>query len=116
MTWFVYRNIRRKIWSLRKRGKVVGHARGVTLLGCTFKVSESGRQRVLLTQQKNVHAGVSARVMHTEVPVSWPWPDAVEVTYNPYKHATFVRRDTGEPVFSAQVVVLDSDGKAWIGA
>ena len=114
MTWFAYRNIRRKDWSLRLHGLVVAHEPAVTLVACTFKVSAAGRRRVLATRTKNVHAGIEAVAMFPGVPPGWPVDGWAEVTYNPYKYETFVRRDTGEPVFSAGTVVLDSDGKAWM--
>lgn len=118
MTWFVYRNITRKIWSLRRdpARRVMGHSPAAHLIDCTFYVSQAGRARVLATQRKNVHAGIKARFLHTGMPVTWPWPEAVEITYNPYKYETFVRKDTGEPVFSARTVVLDEGGRAWMVA
>jgi hypothetical protein len=57
----VYRNLRKRdgVWySIRQHGKVVGHAREVSLSSCEFVVNEAGRKRVLKTGRKNVHAFV----------------------------------------------------------
>jgi hypothetical protein len=96
----VYRNLHRGDWSVKntRTGLVVRHAASVALRDVTLRVSEAGRQRVLREQSKNVHAGVvGSESDYPREGVEW-----VPVTYNPYQHATFVRRDTGEPVLSAR--------------
>lgn len=57
----VYRNLNRRdgVWySVRQNGKVVGHTQLLRLRDCYFVVNEAGRQRVLRTGRKNVHAFV----------------------------------------------------------
>lgn len=58
----VYRNINRpgpQAWySVRQDGLVVGHTQDITLKNVYFVVREGGRQRVLKTGRKNVHAWV----------------------------------------------------------
>lgn len=58
--YFVYRNLHNGKWSLKDMdtGLVVGHATHVVLARMKTKVSEAGRQRVLLEKKKNVHAGL----------------------------------------------------------
>jgi hypothetical protein len=57
-----YWNLHRKMYSIQARfvdeWRVVGYASELTLRYVTFKVSQAGRQRVLRTGVKNVHAYV----------------------------------------------------------
>jgi hypothetical protein len=93
---FVYYNLRKKCWSVRHKNKVIAHANSVALDDVEFKVSEKGRQRVLKTKHKNVHAGVVGILRALDFHVPGPFPMAKprpikvkEVSYNPYKHRFF---------------------------
>lgn len=105
----VYRNLHKKCWSVRQRGKVRLHADYICLKSAEFKVSQKGRTRVLKEQRKNVHAFIKGFIVSpTEinnnvlvgggVGVEW-----VDVTYNPYKHDSFVT-DKGKAVLHADYV------------
>jgi len=110
----VYRNLRKNTFSVLSttapdRGRLIGHADVVVLANVTFKVSQAGRQRVLKDKQKNVHAYVVGLLQYTAQDLDLL--DSLEgfvqeVTYNPYKHTTFVYKDTGLPCFSAGVALL----------
>jgi hypothetical protein len=108
MKVFVYFNLHRKCWSVKAlegptKGRVVQHADTLMLTDCVFKVSEAGRQRVLRERRKNVHAGV----VGTLTPALDRFiRDVKMVTYNPYRAGTFVNKVTGEPIHSADVVLL----------
>ncbi len=106
MKIFVYFNLHKQVWSLKalegpKKGRVIAHRREVMLADCAFKVSETGRQRVLREKAKNVHAGVVGRWVR-KTSASCPR----SVTYNPYKGPTFVTRDTRQSVFNASCALL----------
>lgn len=110
---FVYRNLHfkdRVTYSVKNvaSGLVVDHSPLVYLTDVKFKVSEAGRQRVLREKRKNVHAGVQG--LPSPIGLDVFWDDYVRVTYNPYKYESFVRMDTGEPVFTAQAVMIDAQG------
>lgn len=63
---WVYRNLMRTdgVWySLMQRGIVVAHAKEIGLVDVRFVVREGGRQRVLATGTKNVHAFVVGRLV-----------------------------------------------------
>lgn len=112
----VYWNIRLKCWSVRMNRKVIGHYKQLVLQGCTFHVSERGRQRVLRERRKNVHATVRGYGLC--------WQEAekydpmgglldgpgVVVSYNPYKGPTFTT-DYGLSVTAAEHVIFRADGK-----
>ena len=107
MKYFVYYNLHKHCWSLKnwKSKRVEDHADTVVLFDCTFKVSEAGRQRVLKEQRKNVHAGVLGDAYADEAIGEIPhWFD--EITYNPYKYSSFVKKSTEAPIKSAAIVVM----------
>lgn len=107
---FVYFNLHKKCFSVKdvKTGLVVAHVDTVTLLNVTFKVSQSGRERVLKEQRKNVHAGVKGFLHATTADTN----GLAEAYYNPNKVEQFVNKETGEPLERAMYAVL-SDGKCY---
>lgn len=110
---FAYRNLHRNCWSVKAlegkfKGRVVYYAQDLTLWHGEFKVSEAGRQRVLRENKKNVHAGVVGTI--DESAINWvPMIPGKSVTYNPYKYASFVYKDTGEKARPARFVRLAAD-------
>jgi hypothetical protein len=123
MRVFVYFNLHRKCLSIKalegpNKGRVVAHEQAAYLTDVTFKVSEAGRQRVIREQRKNVHAGV---VGHWEGPGStaaaWAHGRAIGVTYNPYRFATFVERESLSPVRVASLAHINGRQiTAWAAA
>jgi hypothetical protein len=86
----------------------VYHAEKVWLTDATFAVQPSGQRRFYETGHKNVHAFVRGQGAGG----SFPFPfDPIyagwdEATYNPTKHKTFVDRNTGAALHSADRVIL----------
>lgn len=99
------------------KGRVVGHVSAIELEGCTFRVSEAGRQRVIRERAKNVHATVRGRIVQVSQDTA-PSPSLTEkhsailaagglpTTYQPYYTPTFINRETKQPVYAAQSVVI----------
>lgn len=114
-----YRNLRNGKWSVQQRDgstvQVVLHADNVYMGVCSFVVQEKGNQRVRLEQRKNVHAFVRGVLLDAPTGVlgSADMSGMVEVTYNPYKYTSFVRKDTKQPVQNAPFVMLRADGTVW---
>jgi hypothetical protein len=134
MRVFVYRNLHRKgcSYSLRAvegpyEGKVIGYAERLLLSNPQFYVSETGRQRVIKTLRKNVHAGIIGDVIdadyyesrHNRVSLkqlvdehrAWfPWKELHEIaepiSYNPYKFGYFYFKSTTAPVYSPVYVSI----------
>lgn len=123
MKCFVYRNLHKKnyTYSIKAlegphKGLVMGYATMLTVADVEFKVSEAGRQRCQRERRKNVHAGivgqlVSAYDLEPRLPIdvsrelNYTSPETGdEVSYNPYKHSTFVKRKTSEPIRRATTV------------
>jgi len=88
----VYWNLHKKCWSIQsyiqgKGWRVTAHKDQCVLTNVTFKVSEAGRQRVLATGRKNVHAFACA-----EYVTFWHGPvgeKALRISYNPYRQDGF---------------------------
>lgn len=129
----VYRNLNNGLLSVVYKGKVVGHCDMIRLAHAGLRVSEAGRRRVIMEMRKNVHAFVSgdpisvrgfrpykgrSLKIHRQAELASAQmavlmgskTDSRNVTYNPYKHDSFVDKATGEPVHHADVVDVRSDG------
>ena len=114
MRVFVYFNLHKKCFSIKAlegadKGRVIAHRDTVVLEGCKLLVSEAGRQRVLREKRKNVHAGVSGTWLNTDrVESHFEFLSMVgrQVTYNPYKYASFVVKATEQPIGLADMVAM----------
>ncbi|QBJ04892.1 hypothetical protein SEA_ELEPHANTOON_91 [Mycobacterium phage Elephantoon] len=96
MRVFVYWNLHRGMWSVKAlegpdKGRVIARHQLVILRNVKGKVSEAGRLRVIREGKKNVHAGLVGELVQGEA-VNLA-PTARQVTYNPYRYASFVYRD-----------------------
>ena len=113
----VYYNLHKRCLSVRHRGKVIKHAKSVILRDASFRVQPAGRERVLKQKRKNVHAYVAGDLVESfwfTQPSTRIWKHKQAVTYNPYKHKTFVDRRTGKPVTEAKHVLIQ-DKEVTIG-
>lgn len=104
----VYRNLHNGLISIRdaKSKHVLGHCSAIALEDVTFKVSQSGRERVLREKRKNVHAVVKGRYMR----LLKPFNNIQLAKYNPYKYETFVNEKTGQPVYESKMVQVHATG------
>lgn len=113
----VYWNLHRDCFSVRAcegpcRGRVIAHRGEVTLVAARFVVRTSGRRKVIATRCKSVHAWVTG-----ELAAAGAEAATSAVTYNPYKHETFVHRETGAPIVASPLVrCATRDGKPWVTA
>ena len=107
-----YRNLRTKNFSIRdnKTKLVVARGNGFLLSNVTCKVSESGRQRVVTSGQKNVHAFVQG-IYEGEVDLNTA--TMTELYYNPFEYDSFINKATGKPIVKIRLVYF-KDNKCWI--
>ena len=107
---FVYFNLHNNLWSVKEaNGRLLGHTNKISIDSPQFKVSESGRQRVLQEKRKNVHAGVQGTVNASAVA---PEKENMKrVSYNPYKAGTFVESGTATPIHSSNAAHLHIEEK-----
>ena len=103
---FVYRNLHRKCYSVKflETSRVLFHTNDITLINVKFRVGKAGRERVLRTRQKNVHAGVIGYIADVSL-----IGQTSKVTYNPYKYSSFVRQDESS-IVEAKIAHIDASG------
>lgn len=119
----VYRNLNKQCWSVRSMetgakhrsnyGKVIDHVHEATLYNCSFIVGKKGRQRVIDTRRKNVHAFVRGNsVLPFYLPkkekLKRPLAFLGEVSYNPYMAGYFFTSD-GKEIKEARMVKFIKD-------
>jgi len=107
----VYRNLHKDCMSVKSRekgyyGKVICHARGLKMSDVDLIVRQSGRQKVIATKRKNVHAFLRGVLERTYVKPNFTLAGMVEVTYNPYISNEFYVVSTGRPVYHAEQVFV----------
>ncbi len=95
----VYRNLHKDCYSVMAAegpnyGRVIAHRDRVVLRNATFTVSQAGRQRVLDTGRKNVHAFVRGEWDEADR-FCRPLAGGVEVRYSPRKVETWIAPDLG---------------------
>lgn len=103
----VYYNLHKHTFSVTYDSKVIMYADYVKLVDVEFRVRKGGKEKVRSEKSKNVHAFVIGTLLdYCEYPCEdMPSPSSDEiVTYNPYKHDTFVFKNTEEPIYRAQEV------------
>ena len=96
----VYFNLHKKTFSVRscRTGRVIHHTDKVHIANPEFVVRKAGRERVLREGKKNVHAFVRGDVTFFNLMYR---PTLDTLTYNPYKYASFVDKQTEEAVYNA---------------
>lgn len=100
----VYKNLNDGLISIKLRttGLVIAHCEEITLGDVSFKVYESGRQRVIKQKRKNVHAYVEGEILSVKGlkpykgrGITIPEEKSAQafdsrIFYNPYKTANFI--------------------------
>lgn len=107
--FYIYRNLRTGGFSVRFRGRVIDRLNTFTAFGVSFKINETGRQRVIKEKQKNVHAFVVADKYKAK---RYPALTFVEldmldrITYNPYRDMQFVCN--GKKIDTAREIIFQN--------
>jgi len=104
----VYRNLHKNCFSVvdTKTGKVIMHTKEITLSNVKFKVRKGGRQKAILSKQKNVHAFVCGTISQEDADLN----QMVRLSYNPFKYGYFFNTTNEDPVHEAFLVKL-TNGK-----
>jgi len=116
----IYFNLHKKVFSVRHKGKVIGHATALTVMNPKFVVQPAGRAKVLRDKVKNVHAFVRTWWWTVETDLNYEFCEqflpSERVKYNPYMADTFVSCATGDAIHKAEVAYLtiDNDNKPCI--
>ena len=114
----VYYNLHKQTFSVTYDSKVILHVDYIKLGDVEFRVRQGGKERVRQDKSKNVHAFVIGRLLDyceypcDDIPSS---PSGKIVTYNPYKHNSFVYKGSEEPVYNAKEVdMINSQNKLFV--
>jgi len=85
--YYIYRNLRTGGFSVKYLGLVIDRVDSIEATDVEFRVSESGRQRVVREGRKNVHAYAAAADYQVIGKVK---VDKLQrITYNPYRDKQF---------------------------
>jgi hypothetical protein len=112
----VYYNLHKRKLSIQQKQinasgklvwKVVRHSNLIILENVRFKVSESGRQRVIKEKKKNVHAFVIGNECNDPMVI-----EDGKIFYNPYKFSSFVDEKLN-PVDSAPKVCIQGNKEGY---
>ncbi len=109
----IFKNWKHNCYSIMQHGVVVASARQVRLADVEFRVRETGRERMLQRQKKNLHANANGRHLDVVHPTQDRDLERVEgrsVFYNPYRFEYFADCETQDPVTEADIVQLDEYG------
>lgn len=120
MLCYVYRNLHRKghVYSIKAQegeysGRVIGYASAIHIETAIFVVSQAGRERARREKKRNVHAGILGYIKAVDQYIQ-RLPNNLTthgykkmlgddlVTYNPFKHETFILMNTNEPIYYAR--------------
>lgn len=114
----VYYNLHKKTFSIQHKGLVITHADYVKLKDVEFRVRKTGKEKVRTEKSKNVHAFVVGKL---EDFCKFPCDNLPKesegniITYDPYKHDSFVYKDNGEPIQNAtEVEMINRRNKIFI--
>jgi hypothetical protein len=117
-TVYIYRNLRKRCYSIMHKGRVIGYATSLFLRDVEFVVRPAGQKKVRETKQKNVHAFVKGRIVEDDPARVEGWRqlglivnglDQKGVMYNPYKFDTFVDTLYHKPIHKAESALLMDD-------
>lgn len=82
----VYKNLHTDIWSVHQ-DRVVFHCKRIALENCRLNVAEAGRQKVIATGKKNVHASISGFLTFCVDDEG-----GVPIFYNPKRFTSFMTK------------------------
>lgn len=102
----VYRNLHNGLFSIkdRKTHRVLGYANNLLLTDVTFIISKSGQERARREKKRNVHAYAEGYYMGE---MSVERVSLCPLTYNPFKHDTFMYRGSTRPITKAERVLFN---------
>lgn len=98
---YVYRNLHKPgHFSVTQYGKVVMHTTHAYFNRASCVIRPAGKRKAVIEQRRNVHAfiAVPPEDFFDLGPVKSNLDDLEEVTYNPFKHDTFVWKSDESPI------------------
>lgn len=84
---WVYWNIKKKVFSVKQKGRVLFHTRNISLRDARMVVWKSGYERCIREGKKNVHSFIVGHISSQKLNAKEP------VMYNPYKSKCWMSGD-----------------------
>lgn len=110
----VYRNLHKKLYSIKQGNIVVAHAERFCVRDFETKVNLKGREKVLRTKTKNVHAFIKGYYETSGMGTGADRNDlGVRIEYNPYEYPFFVSKNltiNTLKIIGGIFCILDKDG------
>lgn len=102
----VYRNLNKpNMFSIRHKGKVIGHASTVTLIDCKFHVNPKAQAKIAAGGHRSVHAWVTGTIVGASTDIE----TATEVTYKPHQRPSFFKTSDNIAVTTAERATLTNN-------
>ncbi len=86
---------------MRYKGRVIQHVDFCILRNVQFVVRQGGRNKVLQTRRKGVHAFVKGEVVEDWADL----PKMAFITYNPYLYSSFVLEYDKQPIYYSDMAM-----------
>jgi hypothetical protein len=104
----VYYNLRKQCLSVMDKAtrRVIKHVQNITLGDVKFSVSKKGVERIRRNKRKAVVAFVEGRMIECDTICVAPELGWHAVSFNPYKHNSFVLRDTQTKIDSSSYATI----------
>jgi len=105
----VYRNLHNGAWSVRHKGRVIGHTAHLMLENCVLHVNQKARERAVLTGKRTVHAYIKGRIARQS---SEPlYTGGIKFSYNPFKAPYFYYTHNHQKaaVGASQILLIGSN-------
>ena len=109
----VFKNWRLGCYNIMQDGRLLASAREIRLGSVEFLVRESGRQRMLRRQKRNVHAYAIGQLVDYVHPSEERSLDPLHgrgVFYDPHRFSSFVDVETRDAVTRASSAHFDESG------
>jgi hypothetical protein len=115
----VFKNPKLGCYNIMQGGLIKATARQIRLSDAEFLVRESGRQLMLKKNRRTIHAYIQGHLVDFSHPNEAKTINNLggrQATYNPYRFASFVDRETEAPLSQAPWVQLDEHGVTYSNA
>lgn len=115
----VFRNFKHDCYSVLQDGKLKLVAKQVRLVNVEFRIRETGRQRMIRDQRRNVHAFAVGTLVDFAHPSEGRDLDSLSgrsAIYDPHQFNSFVDQETQAPLREASVVQMDERGLFYLAA
>lgn len=105
----VYKNLHKKCWSVRHKGRVIAHLDKIVIRNAEFVVQPAANKKLRENPKQNkiIHAFVRGYVAGENLARELDKYALMRVIYNPRRDLSFIKAGNGEKISSSELVSLD---------